>query len=298
MKKKINLGDSPYEQAIRESSIYLKQELDSTGFGYLIPKIAVMCGTSGPFTEEGLQNSKGIRVLSVTSYKEAGFPVPKVSGHEGKIYSVLIGKIPVLICCGRIHYFEGHSMDTIVHSIRALALFGVEKFILTNASGSLDPDKYTTGDIVAITDHVNYLGDSPLRGEANAFKEFVDMSEPYSKSILQKYQRLTKLEFSKHTHVGKEGIYTATPGREFETPAEVKNKFAPVADLVGMSTIPEVIAGRQMGCEMCALSLVTNIAAGLSSEEITHDENLNVVASSSKLFSDVIIKLILKCGND
>ncbi len=293
MKKQIALGGSHYENRIGKSIELLKSIFSVVIEKYGFPKIAVMCGTSGPFTEDILVANENTRIVDQVSYESLNFPVPSVSGHEGKIYFVLIdSEIPVLICCGRVHYFEGHSMDEVVFSTRALACFGVEKFILTNAAGSLDPQKFSVGDIVEICDHVNCLGDSPMRGPQNIFKEFVDMTSSYSKSMHVQYGLICNEKYQTHKHIGKYGIYVATPGREFETPAEVKNKFSPLGDLIGMSTIPEVIAGRQLGCDIFAFSLVTNVAAGLSEEEVVHEENLRIVQTQASLFSEVIIELI------
>ncbi len=295
MKKEIKLGRSPYEKRINESIEIIKKVFSVSVDKYGFPQIAVMCGTSGPFTKEILDVCKSMRVVDCISYRSLKFPVPSVSGHDGSVSFALINDaIPVLICSGRVHYFEGLLMDDIVFSTRALACFGIKTFILTNASGSLDSERYQKGDIVVIEDHVNCLGDSPLRGEANAFKEFTDMTNAYSPRLLKVYSNMVKLgAYEKDKRLGKNGIYIATPGREFETPAEVRKRFAPLGDLIGMSTVPEVIAGRQMGCEMFGISLVTNLAAGLSSDEVSHEENLDVVQSSAPIFSKVLIDLVL-----
>lgn len=293
MKKQIKLGHSPYERRIGESIETIKKVFSVSIEKYGFPQIAIMCGTSGPFTKDILDACKSMRVVDCASYQSLKFPVPSVSGHDGSMYFALINDaIPVLICSGRVHYFEGLSIDDVVFSTRVLACVGVEKFILTNAAGSLDPQRYSVGDIVAIEDHVNCLGDSPLRGPQNVFKEFVDMSVPYSKKMRELYGVCCDEKYHTHKNVGKFGVYVATPGREFETPAEVRNKFAPLGDLIGMSTIPEVIAGRQLGCEMFGLSLVTNIACGLSEEGVTHESNLGIVRTQAPLFSEVIIELI------
>lgn len=198
-----------------------------------------------------------------------GFPAPSVPGHAGKF---VIGKLvghPIIIQCGRVHYYEGHEPDTVMLPPRTLAASGVKSVIFTNAAGGLDP-AMRPGQVMVVEDHINMLGMNPLRGahDERFGKRFIDMTAAYDINILRALE-------DAGARVGLNllrGVYVAVSGPSYETPAEVRMLRMLGADAVGMSTVPEVIAARQRGVKVGCLSLITNRAAGLGAEPLSHDE--------------------------
>lgn len=202
------------------------------------------------------------------------FPQPTVEGHAGELtFGVLEGK-PLVVQRGRVHYYEGRSMREIVFPVRLMKLLGVEVLVLTNAAGAIN-DSFAVGDFVLITDHINMIPESPLRGPNldELGPRFPNLNDAYS-------PRLRGLAREAAQEVGltlQEGVYVATPGPMYETPAEIRAYKRLGADLVGMSTVPEVIAARHCGLEVLGISCVTNYAAGIKPEaRPTHEEVLEV----------------------
>ncbi|WP_067962848.1 purine-nucleoside phosphorylase [Nocardiopsis trehalosi] len=189
-----------------------------------------------------------------------GFVPPVVAGHAGTVRSVIEGGRDVLVFVGRTHLYEGHGEAAVVHNVRTAAAAGASTIILTNAAGSLHPD-LGVGRPVLITDHINMTGRSPLVGAT-----FVDLTDTYSTA-------LRTIAREADPGVG-EGVYAAMPGPHFETPAEIRMLRAMGADLVGMSTALEAIAAREQGMNVLGVSLVTNVAAGLTGEPLDHAEVL------------------------
>ncbi|PSK96546.1 purine-nucleoside phosphorylase [Murinocardiopsis flavida] len=188
-----------------------------------------------------------------------GFMSPEVGGHKGVVRSVG-GERSLLVFLGRTHLYEGHGTDAVVHNVRTAAAAGASAVILTNAAGSLRPD-FAVGTPVLIADHLNMTACSPLSGAS-----FVDLTDTYTASLRAK-ARDAAADLP-------EGVYAAMPGPHFETPAEIRMLRAMGADLVGMSTALEAIAAREAGVDVLGMSLVTNIAAGLSGEPLNHGEVL------------------------
>jgi purine-nucleoside phosphorylase len=201
------------------------------------------------------------------------FPQATVSGHMGEwAFGSLEGK-SVLVSRGRVHFYEGRTMSEIVFPIRLMKLLGVERVILTNTAGAINTD-YRVGDFVLIRDHINTIPDNPLRGEniAELGPRFPNLLDAYSarlRSLAKEVSGSLGMEL-------REGVYLATPGPMYETPAEIEAYKRWGADLVGMSTVPEVIAARHCGFEILAISVVTNMAAGIGSDKLTHEEVLEI----------------------
>ena len=189
-----------------------------------------------------------------------GFVAPSAVGHGRTVRSVAVGAKRALVFLGRVHLYEGLGVAPVVHPVRTAIFAGCRTVILTNACGAVSPG-YGVGRPVLISDHISLTGVSPLAGAA-----FVDLSDLYSKRI-----RALAREVDPTLP---EGIYAHWPGPAFETPAEIRMIRTLGADLVGMSTVPEAIAAHALGAEVAALSLVTNLAAGLSAEKIDHVEVL------------------------
>ena len=168
-----------------------------------------------------------------------------------------LGDTDVIVAAGRAHLYEGYTAQQVAYPIRELAWRGVTSLVITNAAGGINMS-YKPGDLVLISDHINLMGVNPLRGP-----EFIDMSEAYSREYR---------EIAKQAGVLKEGVYAALPGPSYETPAEIRYLRTIGADLVGMSTVPEVIAANHLGIKVLGISCVTNMAAGILPQKLTHSE--------------------------
>ncbi|MFM8954357.1 MAG: purine-nucleoside phosphorylase [Actinomycetota bacterium] len=206
--------------------------------------------------------------ISVTEIQ--GFIKPSAIGHGGTLKSVRVGDSRVLLLTGRTHLYEGHGVDAVVHAVRTAAFAGCKTVVLTNAAGCLRTD-WGVGATALITDHINLTGFSPLTGAdapAPLHGRFVDLTDAYS-ARLRKIAKM--IEPTLH-----EGVYMGFHGPHFETPAEIRAARVWGADLVGMSTVMETIAARHMGMEVLALSLATNLAAGISGEKLSGDEVLAI----------------------
>ncbi|RBY93497.1 purine-nucleoside phosphorylase [Blastococcus sp. TF02-8] len=207
-----------------------------------------------------------------------GFAAPTVVGHGGEIRSVRVGDRKVLLFLGRTHYYEGRGVEPVVHGIRTAAAAGVKTVILTNAAGGLAPE-HQVGQAVVISDHLNLTARSPLVG-AN----FVDLTDLYSSRL-----RAIAREIDPSLV---EGVYAQLPGPHFETPAEIRMLRTMGADLVGMSTALEAIAARAAGVEVFGLSMVTNAAAGITGEELNHEEVLAAGKAAAGRLGEFLVQLI------
>ena len=189
-----------------------------------------------------------------------GFLPPGADGHRGQLLSVPLRHHRVLVLVGRIHAYEGHTLAAVVHPVRTACAAGADVVVLTNAAGGLRPE-FSVGQPVLISDHLNLTARSPLAGA-----QFVDLVDAYS-------PRLRALARSIDPTLA-EGVYAAMPGPHYETPAEIRMLRTLGADLVGMSTVHETIAARAEGAEVLGVSLVTNLAAGMTGEALDHNEVL------------------------
>jgi purine-nucleoside phosphorylase len=195
-----------------------------------------------------------------------GFPPPTVGGHSPVVRSVRAGDIHALVFLGRVHLYEGHDPATVVHGVRTAVAAGCQVVVLTNAAGGIR-EGYKVGQPVLIRDHLNLTGRSPLGGPpppAGYPPRFTDLTDLYS-------ARLRTLAAAADAGLA-EGVYAALPGPHYETPAEIRMLRTAGADLVGMSTVLEAIAARHLGAEVLAISLVSNLAAGLAPHGLDHTE--------------------------
>ena len=207
-----------------------------------------------------------------------GFTPPSAVGHTGELLSVRIGEHRVLVLVGRVHAYEGHDLAHVVHPIRTACAAGARVIVLTNAAGGLRPD-LAVGQPVLISDHLNLTARSPLVGA-----QFVDMTDAYAPR-LRKLARDTDPELA-------EGVYAALPGPHYETPAEIRMLRILGADLVGMSTVHETIAARAAGAEVLGVSLVTNLAAGITGEPLSHAEVLAAGAASATRIGSLLAMIV------
>ena len=222
------------------------------------------------------------------------FLAPSVEGHAGKLSIVSINEKLTAILSGRAHYYEGYPIQDLVIPVRAFSQLGVKNLILTNAAGGIS-ENYDPGDIISITDHINLTGNNPLMGKNfDTFgPRFPDMSEVYDKNFINLAKIVSKNHFDFKT-----GIYAWFTGPSYETPAEVQFAKRIGADLVGMSTVPEAIVAKHAGMNICAFSLVTNLAAGISKNPLNHEEVVEIADQSKKKLQGFMKEFLTELNSD
>lgn len=246
----------------------------------LRPSLAIILGSGFSRVEEDFRAE--VRV----PYAELGFPPVGVSGHAGELSIGYLGPTAVLVLNGRCHFYEGHSMEAVTFAVRALASYGIRDLLVTNAAGGVNP-RFRTGDFMILADHINFMGVNPLRGDcAPGLPRFVDLTQAYDprlSTLLRRAGSLVGLRL-------RAGVYLAVSGPSYETPAEIRAFARLGADAVGMSTVPEVIAGRQCGLRVAALSCITNLAAGRAGRPLSHREVLETGRASGPAATRLISK--------
>lgn len=249
--------------------------------GSSIPKIAIILGSGlGAFAD---------RVQTVTTIKYAdipGFPQSTVAGHAGQLLIGDIEGVPIFCMQGRMHLYEGYSPQELAIPIRTMKLLGIETLVLTNAAGGLQRER-PAGSLMIIEDHINFTGQNPLAGQNDErFGErFFDMSEAYDRDL----QKLLLDASSREQIDVYKGTYLQVIGPNFETPAEVKMFAKLGAHAVGMSTVPECLVARHCGIRVAGLSLISNLAAGLSDTLLSHEE----VFDEAKKAEENICRLLI-----
>ncbi|ODT28358.1 MAG: purine-nucleoside phosphorylase [Kaistia sp. SCN 65-12] len=227
----------------------------------LAPSVALVLGSGLGGLADEVENAVRIPYAELP-----GFPQSGVSGHGGEVLAGLIGGRPVLMLAGRVHYYEQGAAAAMRPLLEVLAGIGVASLILTNAAGSLDP-AMLPGSVMLVTDHINFSGINPLIGEQSE-RRFVGMTAAYDAGM-----RAAIGQAAQATGIAlNEGVYMWFSGPSFETPAEIRMARALGADAVGMSTVPEVILARFLGLKVAACSVITNLAAGMTGAELSHDE--------------------------
>jgi len=267
-------------EKVQETVSFIKSKTNFT------PEYGVILGSGlGSFTDE-------MKIELVLPYAEIpNFPVSTVLGHKGALVFGTIGEKKVVAMQGRFHYYEGYTMTEVTFPVRVLKYLGIEKLVVSNASGGVNPN-YEVGSIVLITDHINMTPEHPLRGKNDERfgPRFVNMSEPYSRKMITKAKELAK-ELNVKVH---EGIYLGLQGPTFETLAEYKMVRIVGADCVGMSTVPEVIVARHMDLETFGVSVITDMGDEGHIETISHDEVLEAAKKAEPHVRSLIRELILK----
>jgi xanthosine phosphorylase len=246
-------------------------------FGASFPTIAIMLGSGLGGIADRLEAAEAIPYTDLP-----GFPRPSVEGHAGRLVVGRCDGVPVVCLQGRVHVYEGQGTAALARMIRTLAMLGTRLLILTNASGAIDP-AIAPGSIAVITDHINMLGTNPLTGpnDDDCGPRFPDMTAVYDPELIAVVQG-----FGPHLA---NGVYLATPGPSFETPAEIRAFRALGADLVGMSTVPEAILARHAGLRVLGLSIVTNRAAGLADQPLSHAETLAVAGKAAGALERLLV---------
>ena len=230
----------------------------------LRPRVAIVLGSGlGAFAEQ-IEGATAIPFAEIPH-----FPQSTVPGHSGRLVIGTIGGAAVAVMQGRVHAYEGYSSEEVTFPVRVLGRMGVAQLVLTNAAGGINP-AFRQGQLVLIADHINFSGRNPVAGpnDERLGPRFFDMSEAYSARLRKLAQEAAKsmcLDLE-------EGVYLSVLGPSFETPAEIRAFRTLGADMVGMSTVQETIAARHMGIEVLGISCVTNMAAGIQAEPLSHEE--------------------------
>jgi purine-nucleoside phosphorylase len=266
---------------INEAVAFIKSKYAQT------PEIGIVLGSGlGSFTSE-IKSEAEIAYADIPH-----FPVSTVQGHQGKlIFGELSGK-KVVAMAGRFHFYEGYNSQQVVFPIRVLKYLGIKYLFLSNAAGGMNPD-YKVGDLMVINDHISLFSENPLIGknEESFGPRFPDMSEPYAKNLVDMAKKIAvenKIDL-------KEGVYVSVTGPTFETRAEYKMLRIIGGDVVGMSTVPEVIVANHMGLPAFAMSVVTDVGIREEENVITHEEVLEAAKAAepklSLIFKEMAARL-------
>lgn len=269
--------DDLYRKAA-ESAEYIQKRLTTK------PQIGIVLGSGlGPLVNEVKEQ------IEIDYGDIPNFPIPTVEGHAGKLIAGEIGGKPVLVMKGRFHFYEGYDISQVVFHIRVFKLLGISHILVTNAAGGVNRD-FSPGDLMLITDHISFFAPSPLRGKnVDEFGvRFPDMSEAYNKELIAMAEKTAgelgiKLQ---------KGVYAFTQGPMYETPAEIRALRILGADAVGMSTVPEVIAARHAGMKVLGISCITNMAAGILEQPLSHEEVMETAKKVETRFVSLVNKLI------
>lgn len=248
-----------------------------------VPKIAVVLGSGLGFFAQQVQ------AHAVIEYKDiAQFPISTVQGHSGRLVLGYLEDTPVCIFQGRVHLYEGYSVQDVAVPVRIAKMLGAEAVLLTNSAGGI-ADGMSAGDLMLITDHISMLVPSPLQGkELPLGPRFPDMSEVYDAQL-----RKVALDCAQALGITlRQGVYIQTPGPQYETPAEVRMLKMLGADAVGMSTACEACAAHHAGLRVCGISCISNLAAGLTGQVLTHDHVQSAAQEASNRFTLLITAII------
>lgn len=281
LKNKINSqGDSKMNlnQLINEAADYIKERITST------PSIGLILGSGLGDFADGLENKVVIPFSQIP-----GFPQSTVEGHVGAFVIGSFQGKSVVALQGRIHYYEGHPQQVITVPVRVMALLGVKQLILTNACGGVNLN-FTPGDLMLISDHINYSGSNPLIGQnLDQFgPRFPDLSNVYTKELRTKIMKVAE----ENGIALRQGVYIMYSGPNYETPAEIRMFRMMGADAVGMSTVPEAIVAAHCGMDVVGISCITNMAAGVLPQKLNHQEVVETAAMVHDKFQKLLTLII------
>ena len=267
-----------YMEKIQETVGFIKERTD------VKPEVGLILGSGLGSLADKIENPVTIKYEDIPN-----FPISTVEGHEGQlVIGELAGKT-VVAMQGRFHFYEGYPLEDVTFPIRAMIGLGIESMIVTNAAGGANLE-YKPGDLMIITDHINFTGQNPLRGKNidELGPRFLDMTWAYNKEYIQMAK-----ESGKNLGLNlKEGIYMWLTGPTYETPAEVRMARGLGADAVGMSTVPEVIIANHEGVKVLGISCITNMAAGILDQPLNHDEVVETSMKVKENFEKLLIDLI------
>ena len=265
-------------QAIDEAVAFVRSKTT------LQPQVGIVLGS-------GLGNVvEALDVETTIPYNEIpGGAASTVWGHSGKMILGRAGKVPVVVLAGRMHFYEGHDMRAVVHLARVAGRLGIKNMVVTNAAGGVNTS-FTPGDLMLISDHINLMGTNPLLGPNidELGPRFPDMSEAYPENL-----RVMANDVARELGMTlKEGVYLALSGPAYETPAEIRMLRTLGADGVGMSTVPEVMAMSHMGIPVLGISCITNMAAGVIKQKLTHQEVMDTTARVQTQFTSLVLGVL------
>jgi len=268
----------------------LKKDIDKAvarlgkRFGDKHPKVGLILGSGlGSFADQLMDK------IAVPYGEIPGFPVSSVAGHAGQLVLGRCKETWCLVMQGRVHYYEGYDLSDVVFPTRVLISIGCQAMVITNAAGGIAPD-FSPGDLVLLRDHINLMGANPLRGANPDFlgPRFPDNSKAYDPAL----REVAKAVAREQGVDLKTGVYAAMSGPTYETPAEIRMLGVMGADLVGMSTVPEVLAANHMGARVLGMSCVTNLAAGISPVSLSHEEVAETAGRVERTFVDLVSGLV------
>lgn len=271
-----------YERASKTAEI-LRNATDAR------PRIAMILGSGLGAMADELHGKHAI------DYRELpGFPVSGVEGHAGELVFGSIEDVDVMVMRGRAHYYEGWSMREVTFPVRVFSLLGIDHLVVTNSAGGANPD-YVPGDLMIIEDHLNLTGDNPLRGlnESKFGPRFPDMTDPYDAKLREMIRHIAD---EQNIEI-KEGVYAGMAGPTYETRAEVRMVRNIGGDAVGMSTVPEVIVANHCQMRVAGISCITNMAAGLSADKLTHAEVKDTADRVREMFVGLVGTFAVRLGN-
>ena len=265
---------------IQATASFIQQKISSQ------PKVGLILGSGLGDLTDTIENPIEIPYSDIPN-----FPVSTVKGHDGSLYFGKIGDTDVMLMAGRFHYYEGYSMQQVTFPIRVMKEMGVKRLLLSNASGGMNPE-YQVGDLVILRDHINLLPDNPLIGKNydELGPRFPDMSEPYDDGMMHLAKKIAD-EKGYRSHLG---VYAALSGPCFETPAEYRYLRTIGADVVGMSTVPEVIVWRHGGLPCFAISIVTDLGGFENAQKVSMEEVLRVANISEGKMTAIIKEMLAK----
>ncbi|WP_010273989.1 purine-nucleoside phosphorylase [Paenibacillus senegalensis] len=248
------------------------------------PRLALILGSGLGVLADSLEQSVYLKYEDIPH-----FPVTTVEGHEGALVVGNLNGTPVAVLKGRFHLYEGYSEGTVAYPIRVMKALGIDKMVVTNAAGGIN-ERFKPGDFMLIRDHINLMFRNPLIGpnEDSIGPRFPDLSEAYSKKLLQVARKVAAGQNLKL----QEGVYVGMTGPTYETPAEVKMLRKLGGDAAGMSTVPEVIAARHAGMQVLGISCITNMAAGMLEQPLSHDEVVETAVRERDTFIRYMVQLI------
>lgn len=263
---------------INESTEFIKSKINIT------PEVGLILGSGLGVLADEIEEPIKI------SYNEIpNFPVSTIEGHKGQLVIGILSGKTVIAMQGRFHYYEGYSLQEVTFPVRVMKKLGVEKLIVTNAAGSVNTS-FEPGNLMIIKDHINFMFNNPLMGpnEDEFGVRFPDMSTAYSDKLIEKARNVaSELDIDL-----KEGVYTAFTGPAYETPAEIKMVRTLGGDAVGMSTVPEVMIAKHSSMEVLGISCITNMAAGILPQPLSHEEVIETTNTVKSKFLSLVRQIV------
>jgi len=271
-------------ERVRAAAAYLAERVP------LRPKVGLILGSGLGQLADRIEDAAAVPYGEIPHFQSS-----TVAGHRGRLVAGLLAGTAVWAMQGRVHYYEGYTMADVVRPVRVMRELGVTTLVVTNAAGGLNP-AFRPGDLMLITDHINFFGTNPLIGpNEDAFgPRFPDMTNAYDPEL----RALAKAVAAEAGLPLQEGVYLGLSGPSFETPAEIRAFRILGADAVGMSTVPEVIAARHMGVRVLGISCITNLAAGLQPEPLSHEEVMETTARAAGNFARLVMGIVARLGDE